>query len=170
MGGGDKLLIFALSGLRCALPLPDIERILRAVEISPVPKAPAIVMGLVNVQGRIIPVLNLRKLFCLPETVITLNDHMIIARTTSFPVAILVDNVLGVTEYSDREIITTEVLFPGIDYLEGVAKLENGIILIYSLDRFLTSAEKAETLPLLSQDPLLPDAEVNMDDAEPRHA
>jgi purine-binding chemotaxis protein CheW len=154
MSGRDKLLIFALSGLRYALPLPDIERILPAVEITPVPKAPEIVMGLVNVQGRIIPVLNIRKLFRLPETPITLNDHIIIARTTLCPVAIVVDNVLSVTEYREQDIVSAAELFPGIEYLEGVAKLENGILLIYDLERFLSPEEKAETLSLLSQESL----------------
>lgn len=145
----DKLLIFALSGLRCALPLAGIERILRAVEISPLPKAPEIVMGLVNVQGRIFPVLNIRKLFRLPETEINLNDQIVIARTATRPVAILVESTIGVAEYSKRDIIPSDQLFPGIDYLEGVAKLQDGIIYIYNLDRFLSSEDEAGIDPLL---------------------
>lgn len=153
----DKLLIFALSGLRCALPLAGIERILRAVEISPLPKAPEIVMGLVNVQGRVIPVLNIRRLFRLPETEINLNDQIVIARTATRPVAILVDNAIGVAEYAKQDIIPSDELFPGIEYLEGVAKLQDGIIFIYNLDRFLSSEDDAGIDPLLSPD--IPDTE-----------
>jgi purine-binding chemotaxis protein CheW len=159
MGEMAKLLIFALSNLRCALPLSDVERILRAVEISPLPKAPAIVMGLINLQGRIIPVLNLRKFFCLPDTEITLNDQIIIAHTTSRSVAILVDNVLSVSEYEAADIMTPEALFPGIEYLEGVAKLEDGMIYIYSLDRLLSSEVKSRIEQLLSPTELPPDVE-----------
>lgn len=152
MSGTDKLLIFDLSGLRCALPLAGIERILRAVEISPLPQAPEIVMGLVNVQGRIIPVLNIRKLFHLPETEPNLNDQIIIARTTTRLVAIPVDSAIGVAEYSAQDIIPSAELFPGIEYLEGVAKLHDGIIYIYNLDRFLTSDDETGIDPLLSPD------------------
>jgi purine-binding chemotaxis protein CheW len=159
MGGMDKLLVFALSDLRCALPLADVERVLRAVEISPLPKAPEIVMGLINVQGCIIPVLNIRKFFCLPEIEMTLNDQIIIARTTSRPIAILVDNVLSVSEYSEQDILAPEQLFPGIEYLEGVVKLEDGIIYIYNLDMFLSSQEKAEIEHLLSPAVSLPESE-----------
>jgi purine-binding chemotaxis protein CheW len=146
----EKLLVFTLSDLRCALKLSDTERIVRAVEISPVPKAPEIVQGLINVQGRVIPVLNIRKLLCLPEIQMTLNDQIIIARTPSRPTAILVDNVQGVVEFSEQEIIAPAELYPGIDYLEGVTKLKDGIIYIYNLDTFLSSDEKAELEDLLT--------------------
>ncbi len=155
----NKLLVFALPGLRCALPLADIERILHAVEMSPVPNAPEIVMGLVNVHGHVIPVLNIRKLFRLPEIEIRLNDQIIIAHTTRRPVAILVDNVIGVTEYSEQDIITSEELFPGIEYLEGVAKLKDDIIYIYNLDRFLSQEDEAGIEPLLSGAIPLPDGD-----------
>jgi purine-binding chemotaxis protein CheW len=147
----EKLLVFALSGLYCALRLSEIERVLHAVEITPVPKAPEIVMGLVNVQGRVIPVLNIRKLLRLPEIETSLNDRIILARTSTCPVAILVENVLGVSEFSEREIIAPAELYPGIEYLDGVSKLEDGILYIYNLDRFLSSAEKSEIEHLLSE-------------------
>jgi purine-binding chemotaxis protein CheW len=146
----EKLLVFTLSDLRCALKLSDTERIVRAVKISPVPKAPEIVMGLINVQGRVIPVLNIRKLLRLPEIEMTLNDQIIIARTPSRPTAILVDNVQGVVEFSEQEIIVPEELYPGIDYLKGVTKLTDGIIYIYNLDTFLSSDENAELEDLLT--------------------
>jgi purine-binding chemotaxis protein CheW len=146
----EKLLIFTLSDLRCALQLSDIERILSAVAINPVPKAPDIVMGLINVHGRIVPVLNIRTLLRLPKIEMTLNDQIIVARTTSRPVAILVDHVQGVAECSDQDIIEPEGLYPGIEYLQGVTKLKEGILFIYNLDRFLSSEEKAEIEHLLT--------------------
>ena len=152
----EKLLVFALSGLHCALRLSEIERVLRAVEITPVPKAPEIVMGLVNVQGRIIPVLNIRKLLRLPEVETSLNDQIILARTTTFPVALVVDNVPGVAEFSEQDIIAPAELYPGLEYLEGVTKLQGGIIYIYNLDRFLSSAEKSEIEHLLSEGRSMP--------------
>ena len=140
----EKLLIFTLSGLSCALPLADIERILRAVEISPVPRAPEIIMGLVNIQGQIIPVLDLRKLLHLPNAEVGLNDQFIIARSESRPVAILVDSVLGLSELDATEIVPPDRLYPGIEFLEGVAGLQDGIIYIYDLAKLLTTADSAE--------------------------
>lgn len=159
MSEKDKLLIFSLSGLRCALPIVSIKRILRAVEISPLPQAPEIVMGLINVQGHVIPVLNIRRLFHLPEIEVNLNDQIVIACTETRHVAILVDCAIAVAEYDVQDIIPSEELFPGIDYLEGVAKLQDYIIYIYSLDRFLSSKDEAMIAPLLSTDMPLPEEE-----------
>ncbi len=156
MHGMEKLLVFTLSDLCYALPLADVERILRAVAISPLPKAPEIIMGLVNIQGRILPVLNIRKFFCLPEIEMALNDQIIIARTANRSLAIIVDKVLGVSEYNERDIIEPEKLFPGIEFLEGVAKLGDGIIYIYSLDRFISSQEEDVVEHLLSPAGALP--------------
>jgi purine-binding chemotaxis protein CheW len=139
----DTLLVFTLSEQRCALALSDIERIVRIVEINPLPKAPEIVLGLINVQGRAVPVLNIRKLFNLPEVVITLSDQMIIARTSHRTVAILVDNAVGVVDCKQEDITPAEELFPGIGYLKGVAKLKDGIAYIYDLDSFLSLDEEA---------------------------
>jgi purine-binding chemotaxis protein CheW len=148
----EKLLVFTLSGLHCALRLSDIERVLHAVEITPVPKAPKIVIGLINVQGSILPVLNIRHLLHLPTVQTTLNDQIILARSTSFTVAILVDNVQGVAECNEQDIIAAEDLYNGIEHLEGVTNLKDGILYIYNLDAFLSSEERSEIEDLLSGD------------------
>ena len=62
-------------------------------------------MDLINVRGRVIPVLNICKLLRLPEIEPALDDQLVLTRTTGIPVAILVDNVLGTVEVSDQEII-----------------------------------------------------------------
>jgi purine-binding chemotaxis protein CheW len=144
----DLLLVFCISGQCCALPLKCIERIIRAVEICPLPKAPEIVAGLINVQGQAISVLNIRKLFRLPEIETNLSDQIIIAHTLKRMVAIPVNDVSGVSEYEEQDFISSEELFPGIEYLEGVAKLKEGIVYIYDLERFLSLNEMAVIDPL----------------------
>ncbi len=138
----EKLLVFTISGQNCALPLSRVERIVRLVEINPLPKAPEIVTGLINFRGLAVPVLNIRKLFRLPDIETTLNDQLIIADTSSRTVAILIENSLGVAEYREQDLITADELFPGIEHLEGVVKLKDGIAYIYDIDRFLSLEEK----------------------------
>lgn len=152
----EKLLVFALSDLRCALQISDVERILHAVEINPVPKAPEIVMGLINVRGSIIPVLNIRRLFHLPTIETTLYDQIIIARTSSRPVAILVNNVIAVSEFSEENIIAPEQLYPGIEHLKGIARLQDDIVYIYDLDTFLSSEDTARIEQLLAESMPMP--------------
>jgi CheW-like domain len=92
MNKSNPLVVFSLDEQRYALFLPVVERVLRIVAISPLPKAPEIVLGVLNVQGRIIPIIYLREWFSLPQREICLSDQLIIARTSRQTVAILVDS------------------------------------------------------------------------------
>src|SRR5208283_3717390 len=109
----DKLLIFSLAGLRCALDITEVERVIRAVEITPVPKAPDIVLGVINIRGKVIPALNIRKRFGLPDRAISLSDSFIIADTSRRPIAFIVDGVSGVVEYSKEAIVKPGEIVPG---------------------------------------------------------
>ena len=149
MSNKENFLIFTLAELHCAQPLTNIVRILRVVEISTIPRAPEIVMGLVNVHGLIIPVLNIRKLFHLPEVEISLNDQLVLVQTATRLVTIIVDSVSGVFEYSGEDITQPDKLHPDFEYLEGVAKLQEGIILIYNLDKLISLEGGAGIDPLL---------------------
>lgn len=139
----NRLVVFALDEQRYALPLSVVERAVRAVEVTPLPKAPDIVCGIVNVQGRVLPVFNIRRRFRLPEREIALTDQFIVAHARRRPVALAADAVSGVLEYSGRDAIPARDILPGIEYLEGVVKLEDGLVLIHDLERFLALDEES---------------------------
>jgi purine-binding chemotaxis protein CheW len=143
MGGVPnlQLVVFALEDQRYALHLSAVERIVRAVEMTPLPKAPEIVIGVINVQGRIIPVFNIRRRFHLPEREIELSDQLIIANTARRTVALVVDTVDGVIERLSEEVTPADQVLPRIEYVEGIVKLENGLVLIHDLDKFLSIDE-----------------------------
>ena len=112
------------------------------VDVTSLPRAPEIVLGVVNVQGRVIPVLNLRRRFRLPERGFALADQLIIARTARRPVALAADAVAGVLEYSAQQAVEAHDIVPGIEYVEGVVKLADGLVLIHDLDKFLSLEEE----------------------------
>ncbi len=151
MNNTKHLVIFLLDEHRYALHLPIVERVIRAVDLTELPKAPDIVIGLVNLSGIVIPVLNIRRRFRLPERDIDLNDQMIIAHTKSRMVAMVVDKVVEIIDYTESAIISTEKIAPGLEYVEGVIKLKNDLILIHNIDQFLSlEEEKGITVALLS--------------------
>ena len=117
---------------------PQVERIVHVVEITPLPKAPEVVIGVVNVQGRIIPVVDIRKRFRLPKREMNLNDKIILSQTSKRSVGIMVDSVVNVIEYAKQEVIIPEKILSGIGYVEGVVKLEDGLTLIHNIDSFLS--------------------------------
>jgi purine-binding chemotaxis protein CheW len=147
MNMSNQLVVFALDEQRYALHLSAVERIVRVAEVTPLPKAPEIVLGVINVQGQIIPVADIRRRFRLPEREIDLSDQLIIAKTSKRTVALVVDEVTGVIESPEQKLVPAKEILPGTDYVEGVMKLEDGLILIHDLATFL-SLEEENTLDL----------------------
>lgn len=138
----QHLVVITLDEQRYALRLAAVERTARMVEITPLPAAPPAVSGMVNVQGRILPVYDLRRRFGLPQREIALTGQFIIARTARRPVALVADAVTAVITCAEPDLIAAENILPGIAYMEGVVKLKDGLILIHSLDKFLSLEEE----------------------------
>ena len=136
-----QLVIFTLDEQRYALHLPSVERAIHMIEIIPLPTAPEIVIGVVNFHGAVVPVLNIRKRFRLPEREPDLGDQLIIARTTRRTVALVVDSVNDVVAFPAEELVAPETILPQLEHLEGVVKLDDGMIFIHDLDAFLSLEE-----------------------------
>ena len=138
----DKLVVFNLDDRRFAVLLSSVVRVERIVAITPLPKAPEIVLGVINMHGQVIPVFNIRERFRLSQRDIQLADQMIVASTSKRTVALLVDSVNGVIEISEEKIIASESILPGLEYIEGVVKTEDGMVLIHDLELFLSLQEE----------------------------
>lgn len=138
----SPLIVLTLDSRRYALHLSAVERVVRMVEVTPLPRAPEIVSGVINVQGRIIPVVDIRRRFRLPGRETSLGDQLIVAHTSRRPVALVADAVTGVVECGEQDVIAAEAIVPGMEYVRGIAKLKDGMILIHDLDRFLSLEEE----------------------------
>jgi purine-binding chemotaxis protein CheW len=138
----EHLVVFMLESQGYALQLSVVERVVPMVEITPVPQAPDIVLGVINLQGQIIPVLNLRKRFCLPERNTCLSDQLVIAHTARRLVALAVDTVTSVVECSAAEITAADTVLPGLVYVQGVVQFADGMVFIHDLDTFLSLQEE----------------------------
>jgi len=138
----NLFVIFKIAEHRYALQLGCVERVVHAIEIAALPKAPSIVLGIINVHGEIVPVVNIRKRFNLPERDLALTDHFIVCRTSKRRVTLIADSVSDVITYSPEAIVAAEKILPGMEYVEGVAKLPDGMILIHDLEKFLSLEEE----------------------------
>ena len=137
-----QLAAFMLDEQRYGLRLSVVERVVRAVEVISLPSAPDIVMGVINLGGQVVPVVNIRRRFHLPEKELSLDDRIIIAKTARRTVALLVDSASSLVEVSASDVIHASSILPRIDYIDGVATLEDGMILIHDLDKFLSLEEE----------------------------
>ncbi|HVR26102.1 MAG TPA: chemotaxis protein CheW [Candidatus Polarisedimenticolia bacterium] len=136
-----SLVVFTLDG-QYALHLRNVERVVRAAEVTPLPRSPTIVLGVINAQGSILPVVNVRRRFRLMEREMEPTDRLIIAKTSLRRVALLVDSVTGVIERAEDDVVPADAIVPRTEYIEGVTKLDENIILIHDLDSFLSLDEE----------------------------
>lgn len=142
---------FSLEGQRYAIPLARVRRVVRMVEVTPLPKSPDVVIGVFDLQGVILPVLSMRRRFGLAKEESSLTDQLLIADTSSQTVALVVSSVNGVVVKTDTEITKATEVVPGCQYVEGITRLEDGLLFIHDLDRFLSPSEDAEIHDLLIQ-------------------
>lgn len=138
------LVVFHLSNRRYAVDLAAVERVARIVDITPLPHAPEVVVGVIDVHGRVTPVVNVRKRLGLPERALSLSDRLLVARTAQRTVALVADAVSGVIAAPSERIAAAQTIVSGVKYLAGVLKLDDGLVLIHDLTRFLSLEEEAQ--------------------------
>ncbi|MDP2958356.1 MAG: chemotaxis protein CheW [Longimicrobiales bacterium] len=130
-----SLVVFSLDEQRYALPLDQVRRAIRVVAITPLPEAPAIVLGIIDLGGVVTPVIDLRARFNHPAQDVRLSDHLIVAATGRRTVVLLVDDTRGVIDAPPESLVPSEDILPGLDVIAGAIKLEDGLILIHDLER-----------------------------------
>lgn len=138
----ESVTVFTLGEQRFGLPLGSVERVLRAVAVTPLPNAPAVVRGVIDVHGRVIPVVDLHARFGLPAREIALEDRLLVVSTPTRKVVLLVEQVAGVVEIDAGDIVAAEFVAPGTEHLRAVARLPDGILLIQDLDVLLSLDEE----------------------------
>ncbi len=79
MATANPVVALMLDDIRYALPLTSVEQVVRAVEVTPLPDAPDIIMGVINVHGRVVPVVDIRRRFRLPARALSAGDQLVIA-------------------------------------------------------------------------------------------
>lgn len=146
-----SMVLFTLDEQRYALDLEIVERIVRAAAITPLPKSPEIVLGILDLHGEIIPVLNMRRRFRLPERDIRTTDQFIIARTGNLTVALAVDSARGVMEGEKNALTVAGTVLAGTEYVAGVTRTDDGLVLIHDLETFLTPGEEQSLLESLGK-------------------
>ena len=136
MRTGKSVVVFFVEGYRYGMPLELVERVAPLVEITPVPDAPDSVMGIINVRGKVMPVINLRRKLHLPNRDLKLSDQLLICRVNGRQLSVLVDGIEGATEYDDDKVSHAD------DGGHQILKTEDGVIYIYDYDRLLNSQEQ----------------------------
>jgi purine-binding chemotaxis protein CheW len=147
------IVVFEAGGQRYGLPAADVREVLRAAALTPLPGAPAVIEGVLNVRGAIVTVLDLRARFRLPPKVLEPSDHLIVATAGPRVVALRADRALGLVRLAADLVEDPRRLVPGTEYVAGVAPVEDGLLLIHDLRTFLSASEAATLDDALRNEP-----------------
>jgi purine-binding chemotaxis protein CheW len=142
---GGKFLTFALGNEEYGVPVLKVREIIKVMDITQVPQVPPHVLGVINLRGKVIPVIDLRRKFGFAATEHTERTCIIVVdvdlATVRVMMGIVVDSVSEVLNVSDSEMEETPD-FGGrttTDYILGLAKVKGAVKILLDLDRVLGS-------------------------------
>jgi purine-binding chemotaxis protein CheW len=146
-----QLLIFVLAGEEYAVDILRVREIIRYTAPTRVPGMPASVRGLINLRGRVVPVIDLAVRFGFPESAITERTSIVMVETTGpdgeVVIGIITDAVTAVLEIGQEQIQPTPSFGTkvGAEYLDGMAeKGDQKFAMLLNIDRVLASDALAQ--------------------------
>ena len=138
-----QLVVFDLADEGYGVDISSVREIIRMQEITKVPKAPDFVEGVINLRGRVIPVVDLRKRFGFTVTEWTKDTRIVVVDIGKQDIGVVVDAVTEVLRLAATSVEPPSSVITTVDseYLLGIAKLESRLIILLDLEQALSTME-----------------------------
>lgn len=136
-----EAVICLVGGVRYAVPMPSTREVLPSVRVVPIPRSPRIVLGVFDLRGRLVPLVDLRARFGHAARPVEPEDRFLLVQASGRAVAFHVDGVLGMARMDASSIEPVEDVVRRSAYVSGVGRLPDGLVLISDPDSFLDEAE-----------------------------
>lgn len=139
-----QLVTFRLGNEEFSLDILRVQEIIRHMDLTRVPRTPDFVEGVINLRGRVIPVLDLRKRFGLPADERTNETRIIVVDVDNRTVGLKVDAVSEVLRLPADTVEPPPAIVTGAesDYIRGVGKLDGRLIILLDVSKILTGTER----------------------------
>ena len=143
-GDDQQLVVFQLGAELYGVVISRVHEIIRLQSVTRVPRAPAFVEGVINLRGKVIPVVDLRRRFGLPTAEHTRASRIVVVEIGDQVVGVVVDGVSEVLRVSGATVEPPSPVVAGIDseYIHGIAKLPERLVILLDLDRVLARDER----------------------------
>ncbi|MGB9813171.1 MAG: chemotaxis protein CheW [Thermovenabulum sp.] len=135
----NQYVIFRLGDEEYGINILQVKTIEKVLPITRIPRAPYYVKGVINLRGEIIPVIDLKKKFNLPERELTPDARIIIVSVSDVTIGMIVDSATEVIQLPQEAVEPANSVNVGInsDFIEGVGKLEDRLLIILNLEKLL---------------------------------
>ncbi len=148
----SKYLTFCLGVEEYGLEILSVREIIGLIDITPLPRTPEYVKGVVNLRGKIIPVIDLRAKFALPEVEHTQETCIIVVEVTAeedgeqFDMGLLVDSVQEVLDIASNAIEPTPSFGCSIplNYIKGIGKVKDKVVILLNIDNVMMSSDLSQ--------------------------
>ncbi len=139
----NKYLTFYINGELYGIPVDKIREIIAMMKVTPVPRTPEYVKGVINLRGAIIPLIDIRLRFEMGMNSDTMYTAIIICRIHERNIGFIVDRVEDVLGIEDEHLAKTPTFDASIDtsYIRSVAEYGESIIMILDLEKMFESSE-----------------------------
>lgn len=139
-----QLVVFALAGESYGVAISTVREIIRMQSVTFVPDSPPAVKGVINLRGRVIPVVDLRERVGLPVSEETPETRIVVVNIGGEDIGVIVDAVTEVLRLPESSIepasalVTTEESY----YMDGIAKLEGRLLILLDLEKVLVTSDR----------------------------
>jgi purine-binding chemotaxis protein CheW len=133
----EQYIEFAIESEQYAIRIQDIHEIIKIQDITQIPNVKSYLKGVINLRGKIVPVISLRNLFDLEEKEQSKNTRIVVVHHQEDTVGIIVDSVNKVTTFSDIQPPPDRVGGIEGNYFVGIGLTDNGLVGILKLDEVL---------------------------------
>jgi len=143
-GDDIQVVIFRIGGQEFAFNVFHVQRILRYEKPAPLPKAPAFLEGVLQVQGAVVPVVDLRRRFELRDAPLKEETRTMVLEADGIVVGVVVDAVLEVLRVAAGAVTAPPAVVRGLaaDYIQGIITLGGRTVILLQTARLLTSSER----------------------------
>ena len=146
INGELQLVVFKLGQEEYGIPITQVQEINRLTTPTKIPKAPVFVEGVINLRGKIIPIVDLRKRFGLAQEEHSEDSRIVVAEIAGNTIGVTVDSVNEVIRIPAANIEPTPSIATNIgsEYLSGVGKVNDRLLILLDLNKILTDTEKEQ--------------------------
>ena len=141
-----QVVSFKLGSEEYGVDIAQVQEINRMVAVTHVPRAPEFMEGVINLRGQLIPIIDLRARFGMPRAEHTKNTRIVVTEIGTKRVGMVVDSVSEVLRLPVDQIEDAPEMLTGVDteYIRGVGKVEDRLIILLELGRIISTSERRE--------------------------